>query len=77
MSSPRIRLLLANAYESAGDTSSARRQYVELCRGNRPEPTHLAAMVLFMLRNGTPEDARPWVEKLDDRLPESDPNRLV
>jgi hypothetical protein len=66
------RLVLARAYEQESRDAAAREAYFSLAAAISPDPTHVAATVDFLLRQGEPKQAQTWLTVLERLQPRSE-----
>lgn len=60
-------LLLADLYEVAGQPQRAREQLLRVVNRDDAKITHIAAYINLLLKMENPDDALPWLEKLESR----------
>ena len=64
------RLLLVRLYEAEGKLQAARQQFVTLVGRADPDPSYLALFIDMLLRNDSYDEARVWLNTLDDVAPD-------
>jgi len=68
---PNDQYVLAQLYEADGNWSKAGGQLQSLLAGNGENPVYLAHNTLILLRQGLPDEAQSWLDKLEKLEPRS------
>jgi tetratricopeptide (TPR) repeat protein len=62
---PNDRYVLAVLYEADGALAKAQTILADLVRSRTPSPQHLARYAQVLLASGNPDEARPWIDRLE------------
>ncbi len=68
---PGDRLLLAHIFEAEGDLAASRRELLALASVRTAAPSHVAALIEFLLRQNDLKEAETWLGKLESLAPGS------
>lgn len=62
---PEDRFLLAGLYDAFGEPAKSRQQLLALATEPGAQARHVAALARLLFRQGSPDEARPWIDRID------------